>query len=36
MGLLTKIKQIESRMILKNTANPGQKDIREIELIISR
>ncbi|KAG2626694.1 hypothetical protein PVAP13_3KG374754 [Panicum virgatum] len=34
MGLLTKIKQIKSRMILKNTANPRQKDIREIELLI--
>ena len=36
MGLLTKIKQIESRTILKNTSNPRQKDIREIELLISR
>ena len=36
MGLFTKIKQIESRTILENSANPRQKDIREIELLISR
>ncbi|CAN6232609.1 unnamed protein product [Urochloa humidicola] len=36
MGLLTRIKQIESRTILKNTSNSRQRDIREIELLISR
>ncbi|CAL5020152.1 unnamed protein product [Urochloa decumbens] len=35
IGLLTKIKQIESRTILKNSSNPRQRDIREIELLIS-
>ncbi|KAJ1277134.1 hypothetical protein BS78_05G271300 [Paspalum vaginatum] len=34
IGLLTKIKQVETRTILKNMANPRQKDIREIELLI--
>ncbi|KAJ1273707.1 hypothetical protein BS78_05G005400 [Paspalum vaginatum] len=36
IGLLTKIKQVETRTIFKNTANPRQKDIREIELLISK
>ncbi|EEC82987.1 hypothetical protein OsI_28022 [Oryza sativa Indica Group] len=34
IGLLTKIKPIESRMIMKNSTNPRPKDIREIELLL--
>ena len=36
IGLLTKIKKLESRIIMKNTANPRKRDIREIELLISK
>ncbi|RLM52864.1 hypothetical protein C2845_PMPSC011933 [Panicum miliaceum] len=36
IGLLTKIKKLKSRIIMKNTANPRKRDIREIELLISK